>query len=197
MTITINNQKFELTNEQVSKLQKALGLNDKKLSEVPVGETFKVADIEFIHFGNGVAVTKDSLYNSEFGKTNNIKESKLLKKLQKDFLPQLIKAVGEDNVLEFETNLLTLDGLKDYGTMKSKISLPTYDFYREHTEIFEKYKFDAWWWLSTAWSTERRGYKYSTTCVSPGGGVDYINCYYDYGGVRPFCHFNPSIFVSC
>lgn len=194
--IIINGQNFELTNKQEAKLREALGFNGKRLADVAVGDTFKVADVEFIYFGNGVAVTKDSLYDAKFGDTNNFKESKLFKKLKKEFLPKIIKAVGEENVLEFETDLITVDGLKDYGTMSSKISLPTFDFYRRNTEIFEKHKLDIWWWLATAWSTEKREYKYTVACVSPVGGIDYFY-YSGNNGVRPFLIFNPNIFVSC
>ena len=195
MTIIINNQPMEVTNEQIEVLKKALNIGGRQLSDVAVGDTFTVADTEFIHFGDGIAVTKDSLYDAEFGDTNNFAKCSLLKTLKKNFLPKIIKAVGEDNMLEFETDLISLDGLKDFGTMKSKVSLPTFDFYREHTEIFEKHKLDIWWWLATPWSTERRGYKYFVVCVTPNGGVSGNYCDND-RGVRPFCRFNPSIFVS-
>ena len=199
MTITINNQKFDLTDEQVVKLKKALDLPNKTAADIENGETFNVGGIEFIKFcekdGKVYAVTREALFDSKFGETNNVKESDILKTLESEILPKLVAAVGEENILEFETDLTTLDGLKDYGTMKSKIGLPTFDFYREYTEIFEEYKLDDWFFLSTAWSTPKRGYKYGIVCVSPSCIIDCDNCGINCG-VRPFCIFNSSIFVS-
>ena len=196
MTITINNQKFELTNDQVNKLKTALGLNGKQLSEVAIGETFKVADIEFIHFGNGVAVAKDVVFSSKFGKNNDFTNSDILKGLKKEILPKIEGAIGADNVLEFETDLLSLDGSDKYGVLKSKISLPTFDFYRKNVKIFDKYKLNAWWWLSTAWSTDEHYDNNYIECVAPIGDL-YDGDYYGNFGVRPILTFVSSIFVTC
>lgn len=172
-----------------------------ELSKVKNGETFKVADIEFIKFGeeNGrvIAVAKDCIFDSKFGDNNNLMESKILANLEKEFLPKIIAEIGEENLLEFETDLTTLDGLKPYGNMTSKVSLPTLDFYRQNVEIFDKYKCDEWWWLATPESAQPHDNPYWIVCVSPSG---YINGRFgngNDGGVRPFLHFVSSIFVSC
>lgn len=137
---------------------KNIGFRRKALSfNVEVGSTFKIADIEFIRFPevNGAVpiVTKECVFAETFDDTyNNFATSSLLKKLRREILPQIEAVVGADNVLEFETDLISLDGLKDYGKVKSKISLPTFDFYRENIEIFEQYTPKKWWWLATPWS---------------------------------------------
>lgn len=172
-----------------------------ELSTVKNGETFKVADIEFIKFGeeNGrvIAVTKDSIFDSKFGDNNNLIESKILANLKKEFLPKIIAEIGDDNILEFETDLTTLDGLKPYENMKSKVSLPTLDFYRQNVEIFDKYKCDEWWWLATPESAQPHDNPYWILCVSPSGLINCGVSDYYYFGVRPFLHFVSSIFVSC
>ena len=200
MTITINNQTFELTNEQVDKLKKALNLNDKQLSDVAIGDTFKVADIEFIKFAeeDGVvtAVAKDILFGEKFdGADNNFATSKLLAQLQYNVLPKIEAAVGADNVLEFETDLTSLDGLDDYGVMKSKISLPTFDFYRKNVKLFDKHKVKNWWWLSTPDSTTTHSWDTAVRIVGDDGTLYSCNCISNYG-VRPVCHFVSSIFIS-
>ena len=47
----------------------------KRLTEIKVGETFKIADIEFVKFGeengNTIAVAKDVVFHSKFGNNNN------------------------------------------------------------------------------------------------------------------------------
>ena len=168
-----------------------------KLNEVKIGETFKIADVEFIKFaqdGDRVfAVTKDVLFKSSFGDNANLAESKIKTRLEKEVLPKLEAEVGVENILEFETDMLALDGTRPYPNFKSKNSLITLDFYRQHRDIFETYKLDAWWWLATPDSEE---FKDIVLCVSPHGYV-----YYRYDnfnlGVRPILCFESSIFVSC
>ena len=164
------------------------------------GATFEVAGIEFIKFpledGKTAAVSKDILFNSTFGDDNNLTTSKILKKLQTEFLPKIIEAVGEENVCEFETDLTTLDGLKPYPVMKSKISLPTLDFYRQNVEVFDKHKVKTWWWLATPESSDAHSNSNWILCVSPDGDVGYDFYYCDYYGVRPFCILKSDIFES-
>lgn len=171
-----------------------------ELSSIEVGKTFKIGEIEFIKFsdidGITIAVSKDIVFRSGFGNNNNLAESDVLEKLNKEILPELIKEVGEENILEFETDLTTLDGLKPYEPLKSKISIPSFDFYRANVEMFDKYKVDSWWWLATP-DTAKPHYNPSwRLCVSPDGDINLSN-YYDNGGVRPFLKFVSSIFVSC
>lgn len=164
------------------------------------GETFKVGDIEFIKFPdvNGMTpvVTKDIQFHSRFGNSNNLAESDVLKKLEAEFLPKIIEAVGEENVCTFKTDLTTWDGLKNYGELESKISLPTMDFYRANVEIFDKHKPGGWWWLATADSAHPHFDPIWTLCVAPSGFINIGSCDIDNYGVRPFCIFKSSIFGS-
>ena len=165
------------------------------------GETFEVAGIEFIKFpgvdGMTPVVAKDILFTNRFGNNNNFAESQILRRLQEEILPRIVEAVGEDNVCSFKTDLTTWDGLRTYGEVESKISLPTMDFYRSHPEIFDKYKADRWWWLATADSAAPRWEDDPIVlCVSPRGHFDNGFCDGDNCGVRPFCIFKSSIFGS-
>ena len=172
----------------------------KKLKEIENGKTFKVGEIEFIKFADndGVAtvVTKDILFCSEFGNDNNLHNSDVLEKLNAEVLPKIIKVVGKENICEFETDLTTLDGLKPYEPLKSKISLPTLDFYRANVDIFDKYKVNDWWWLATPESAKPHDAPNWIVCVSPSGYIRNID-YYNSIGVRPFLCFVSSISVSC
>ena len=163
------------------------------------GEIFKIGDIELIKVAEAdgaiIAVTKDSVFNSEFGENNNFADSEILKKLNTEFLPKITAIVGEENVIEFDTDLTTLDGLKTFGKITSKISLPTLDFYREHVATFDKYKLDDWWWLATPWSAVPHYNSSCILCVSPRGDIGIDNFSSDCG-VRPILHFSSSIFVS-
>ncbi len=173
-------------------------MNNEKViaSEIAAGETFVVAGIEFIKFpekdGKFVAVAKDSLGDKAFdNNSNDFSKSSLLKYLEKEILPKIEAEVGAENVLDFETDLFSLDGHRKYGKMESKIGLPTFDFYRENREIFDKHPLDDWWWLSTP-----NGEKCYVVCVAPSGFVFNFCDYFGRYGVRPFLLFSSSIFVS-
>lgn len=172
-----------------------------RIPNVKVGETFEVGGIEFIRFpekdGMVPAVAKNVLFRCAFGKDNNFAQSNVLKRMEKEVLPKLIEAVGEEALCAVRTDLTTLDGLKTYGTVESLVSLLTLDFYREHVEIFDLHKVDAWWWLATADSAEPHKTDWPwVVCVAPSGvigGDYYIGVI---RGVRPFCIFQSSIFES-
>ena len=172
----------------------------KELSKVNNGETFKIGDYEFIKFfddnGKTTAVSKYCLFNSTFGANNNFKESTVLKRLENEILPVLAETIGIENICDIETDLTTLDGLKPYEKMTSKISLPTFDFYRNNVDIFDKYKINDWWWLATPESANPHCSPNWIVCVSPHGYFFNISYYHD-DGVRPFLCFVSSISVFC
>lgn len=174
----------------------------KKLTEIKIADTFKLAGIEWIKFaekdGNVIAVAKDILFRSEFGSNNNYADKKCIvrKKLETEILPKIEQIIGTENLVEFETDLISLDGDKQYGKYKSKIGLPTLDFYRENVDIFDKYKTNHWWWLSTPYSTDKHLNNYWISCVSPDGGI-FDNDFDGNSGVRPFLIFVSSISVTC
>lgn len=170
------------------------------LTGIKPGDIIKIADMDFIVFpevnGNIPVVLKDIAFRSRFGDNNDFRSSDILKRLQEEFLPKIIEAVGEDNVLEFETDLTTLDGLKNYGTVRSRISLPTFDFYRANVAVFDMHNPGIWWWLATADSAKPHYDSTWSVCVSPAGGIN-NGYYFDFdNGVRPFCILKSSIFGS-
>lgn len=175
-------------------------MKNVELIKFAAGKTFKIGDMEFIKFSdeNGItkAVSKDILFLSRFGEDNNLANSDVLKKLEEEIVPKIADEIGMENICDITTDLTTLDGLKPYEPLTSKVSLPTLDFYRENVEIFDKYKVNNWWWLATPESAQPHSNPYWTVCVSPSGFICSGNCG-DYYGVRPFWNFVSSIFVSC
>ena len=75
------------------------------------------------------------------------------------------------------------------------MSLLTADLYRRYVEILDKYKVEHWWWLATAVSTAKHDVYNWVKCVSLSGSIDNggVGAII---GVRPFCIFSSSIFVS-
>lgn len=175
---------------------------DKTISfpGVKDGATFQVAGMEFIKFpevdGKTPVAMRDIAFRSRFGDNNDLRTSDVLKRMEKEILPKIIEAVGEENLCTVQTDLTTLCGLKTYGVMESLISLPTVDFYRANVEIFDKYPVSGWWWLATPDSAKPHDDPYWTLCVSPSGGINIVICNDGIGGVRPFLFFKSSIFES-
>ena len=172
-----------------------------KLEEIQNGEIFKIGRFEFVKFsdedGKVIAVSKDCLFRSCFGNDNNIATSDILKRLTKEILPEIEDVVGAENVLEFETDLLSLDGSDKHGKITSKISLPTFDFYRHNVKVFDRYNPEEWWWLATPDTTMEHYNDLWIVCVSPSGDIYYGNRNDDGIGVRPILTFLSTIFVSC
>ena len=170
----------------------------KTLAEIKIVETFKVADIEFIKFadenGHTVAVAKESVFDSQFGGNNNFAQSVIENRLESEILPKIEKAIGAENIVEHDVDLLSLDGDDKWGKVKCKISIPTFDFYRHNVKIFDKYKLGEWWWLATPDTTVKHYNDWWTVCVSPRGDLNVGNCSID-RGVRPFIIFVSSISV--
>lgn len=168
--------------------------------DVPDGGLFKIGTTNYIKFpsvnGQTPIVARDILFKSSFGTDNNFRNSKIPKKLQEEYLPEVIEAVGAENICYFKTDLMTLDGLKPYEALESRVSLPTFDFYRANVKIFDKYPVDEWWWLATPDTAQPHYDPICALCVSPSG--NFILGIYDFLiGVRPFYILNSSIFGSC
>lgn len=197
--ICINDQKVELTDEQVAQLKGSFNLPGMKLADVPVGEIFKIGNHEMVvleHSGDTTAVIrKDLLPDQRFGTNNNYDGSDVDKTCIK-FADEIEAAVGKDNLCLHTVDLTADDGLKDYGSIKRKASLLTCEKYRRFVYILDKHKPDKWWWLATALSTPAHDYKTTVKCVAPSGYVSRGSCYYDFLGVLPFCILKSHIFVS-
>lgn len=171
----------------------------KTFPGVKAGETFTVAGIEFFRFrekdGKVAVTTVNSLFRAPIGDSADFKQSGILRRLQDEFLPKIVAEVGEENVCNFKTDLMTLDGLKTYGEVESKISLPTLAFYQENVNLYDLHKADIWFWTVTAWSAEPHYESRLFLCVSPSGDICSGCCGLSYG-VRPILIFESSIFES-
>lgn len=197
--IIINNQKIELTDEQVERIVAAHSTSATELSGVAVGDTVKIGTHEMVVLEHASAATvlirKNLLPDMQFGKTNNYDGSYADEACNK-FANEIAALVGEDSMLLLQVDLTSDDGLKDYGTVERRASLLTADQYRRYVEVLDQHKPDDWWWLATAYSTPAHDNTRWVKCVSPSGylyfnGYDYV----DYG-VRPFCILKSNIFVS-
>ena len=122
---------------------------------------------------------------------NDWRISELRQYLNNDFLRKLEKEVGEENIIEFERDLLSIDGQNQYRACKDKVSLLTLDEYRKYRSLIPNEEY--YWWLLTPWSTGYNGL--GVAVVLPSGGVSYNFCD-NSSGVRPVCILKSDIFVS-
>ena len=198
--IVINGVTYELVERQSMTTVAGTGLvAGSKLSDIPVGETFKLGKHEFAVLEHGKDTTaviyKGLLLQSqEFGSNNNFDGSYVDKECQK-FADEIAGIVGAENLVEHTVDLTSDDGLKDYGKIKRKMSLLTTELYRRYVYILDKFKLDKWWWLATAYSTKTHDNTTWVKCVSP-PGIILSDFYFSGDGVRPFCILNSNIFVS-
>lgn len=159
------------------------------------GETFKLAGTNWTVLGQvegGYLCLAENTGDRRFSdNTNNYTESEIREYLNGEFLEKLEKEVGAENITPMERDLTSLDGLKEYGSCKDKVSLISLDEYRKYREFIPNS--GEWWWMITPWSTKSNGWKYSVAVVAPDGCIRGGSCYYRCG-VRPFCIFSSVIF---
>ena len=155
-----------------------------------IGHKWKVLD----QTEKGVMCICENIWDRKFDqKTNNYANSDIRKYLNTEFLKELEVAVGAENIIPFERNLISLCGLKEYGTCEDKVSLISVDEYRKYREFLPRT--GEWWWTLTPDSVASNGDELWGSVVSPSGSVCGLNCCNRYG-VRPVCIFSSSIFES-
>ena len=194
------NKNLKYFEDELSRLTKEFTEFKKKYIGKPeIGKTIELAGMEWLILDktekgyyailNGFD-GKDRTFDSD---SNNWILSKLREELNTKFLKKITDEFGEDAVIEFDRDLLSLDGQTEYGHCKDKISILTVDEYRKYRKFLPN--MDKWWWLLTPWSTPANGYSVTNTVVSPSGSFD-SSLYLNEIGVRPVCIFSSSIFES-
>lgn len=193
------NKKLE---ERVRKLEDGLReikseLIGEKFRGLKIGDTFELAELTWKildRTDKGIVCLAERIKDSfNFGLNNDWKESSLRKYLNKDFYENLVDEIGEDHVVTFERDLISLDGQKEYGKCEDKVSIISLDEYRKYRELIPNAEY--WWWTLTPDSTKCNGDTSWIRIVSPSGRFD--NDDYDrISGVRPFCIFSSAIFES-
>ena len=185
---------------ELNRIYKEFAEYKKQHMEKPeIGKTVEIAGIEWmildkIEKGYFAILNSFDGENRKFDSdSNNWIKSDLRKELNDSFLKKITEELGEDAVVEFDRDLLSLDGQTEYGHCEDKIALLTVDEYRKYRKLLPN--MPKWWWLITPWSTPVNGYDSTLAVVSPSGYVGCNDCD-DGRGVRPVCIFSSSIFES-
>lgn len=128
----------------------------------------------------------------KFGQNNNWTESEIRKYLNNEYLKELERKFGEENIVEHKVDLLSMDGFDDYGHTVDKVAIRTFDEYRKYSMRVGLVDSE---WLATPNQTSNRHYSDDVEYVGSDGYLDWG--WHDYcRGVRPFFFLKSSIFVS-
>lgn len=172
----------------------------RKKYQPEIGKTIEVAGIKWLvldKLEKGYFAISDDFYgrDREFDDNcNDWKSSDLRNELNTDLRKKIESELGTDSLVEFERNLLSLDGQTEYGTCRDYVSLISVDEYRKYRKLLPNT--GKWWWTLTPSSTACNDDDTFVRVVSSSGLI--FNYYYDCSyGVRPVCIFSSSIFESC
>ena len=129
---------------------------------VLAGLKWKIIDV----LGLGCMCLAERSESMEFDPdVNDWRISRLRRHLNSDLLEKIENEIGEENVIEFERDLLSVDGQNQYRACKDKVSLLTFDEYRKYRSLIPNE--DYCWWLLTPWSTPcNEYYKWTVRCSS-------------------------------
>lgn len=180
---------LELGAEKTKERKIPLGLKAGDKFDL-AGTCWTILDIK----EEGYLCLADSIGEMEFDtESNNWISSQLREYLNTEYKEKISDEIGEENIVQFNRDLMSLDGQTEYGTCLDSVSLLTVDEYREYRQFIPNT--DDWWWLASPWSTPCNNDETWEAVVSPSGRIcDYI--YYDSVGVLPVCIFSSAIFES-
>ena len=194
LTIIMNNK------ETLEELLKATSTQQKQAKDLQMKESISLAGIAWSKFaedveGNAYMLADEIIYTEKFGDSNDWRESPLRNKLNNELYQKIVEELGADSLITIQTDLLSYDGLSDYGKCEDMCSLLTHDLYRNNRENIKN--FEQYFWTCTPDSTPSgRGASY-VRCVYSDGYVDCNHCDWSDRGVRPFFILKSDVFVSC
>lgn len=195
----LQEQITELSN-RVAALEDNVEVKTRKhFADLKVGDTFELAGLTWKILditAEGYMCLADRLTDKmAFDEdSNDWLRSQLREYLNTELIEKIADEIGEENVVSFKRDLLSLDGQTEYGECEDKVSLLTIDEYRKYRSLIPNTD-DYWWWLISPWSTACNDWSTSVTVVSPSGNIYNNGCNCN-SGVRPVCIFSPSIFES-
>ena len=172
----------------------------KKYQKPGIGKTIEVAGIKWLvldKLEKGYFAISEDFYGRDRGfddNSNDWKSSDLRNELNTDLRKKIESELGTDSLVEFERNLLSLDGQTEYGTCRDYVSLISVDEYRKYRKLLPNT--NKWWWTLTPDSTACNDDDTFVRVVSPSGCIIDDGCSRGIG-VRPVCIFSSSIFESC
>lgn len=102
-----------------------------------------------------------------------------------------IKNINKNDLVKFERDLTTDDGMTDYGKCKDYLSLISCKEYRKYRKLIPNA--DDWWWTATGDSLV---YSYGVRFVNSLGTLSSYYACFGSTGVRPLCILKPETEVE-
>lgn len=125
-----------------------------------------------------------TLFNSEFGATNDYRESFIRKKLDESELKTQIEDTYKERIVPVSVNLTSMDGFKEYGKVSDTLGIFDIPFLMKYGENIPFIENPVW--TATPNQTKKRRDTRYVQIVDSDGCVNYCDCGWDGGGVRPF-----------
>lgn len=184
----------KLVGEDKAKLFFEEEIKTADICSAKVGSFIKYAGLEWVvleHRKKGTLIlAKHRLYNRAFDSSNhNDWEASSLRAELNNFntggycvADERTGNIKKSDLVEFERDLLTDDGMTDYGKCKDYISLITCEEYRKFRKLIPNA--DDWWWTATA---DSLAYNSLVRIVNSNGTLSYDFAYNGSYGVRPLC----------
>lgn len=184
----------KLVGEDKAKLFFEEEIKTADICSAKVGSFIKYAGLEWVvleHRKKGTLIlAKHRLYNRAFDSSNhNDWEASSLRAELNNFntggycvADERTGNIKKSDLVEFERDLLTDDGMTDYGKCKDYISLITCEEYRKFRKLIPNA--DDWWWTATA---DSLAYNSLVRLVHSYGSLNLNFAYFGYLGVRPLC----------
>ena len=198
---------MEMLQEQITELSNRVAALEgnvevktrKHFAGLKVGDTFELAGLTWKILditAEGYMCLADKLTDKMMfdENSNDWVQSQLREYLNTEFIEKITDEIGEENIVSFKRDLLSLDGQTEYGECEDKVSLLTVDEYRKYRSLIPNTD-EYWWWLVTPWSTACNDFDTVVTIIFASGGIDSRSCC-EYYSVRPICIFSSSIFES-
>lgn len=185
----------QIVRDETRRALRELGILPKE-TRLPMprpGETFTVADVEFVALGAEqrglLAVTKEPIGEYPFDEDgcNDWRQSSIRRFLNEEWVKKFDKAM----LLPFTSDLTADDGMTDYGKCEDFAFLLSDALHRKYRAVLPKY--DCWWWHLTPWTCNPSNAA-SVRSSTPSGSLDYYLARYTYGAVSGLL-FNPDIFT--
>ena len=159
-------------------------MEEIKLETIKQGQRFKYGEKEFVKLvalkGGYLCLAADVWFNACFDKSNS--NNWTTSSLRKELAARIGEFIPEGNLIPFDRDLTTDDGMTDYGTCTDIVSLLTCDEYRKYRKFIPNC--GKWHWTITADSLE---YSYYVRYVFSDGSLSYSFAYSGSRGVRPLC----------
>lgn len=148
--------------------------------------------------GGGIlCLAEKILFNKAFDESNNNnwEDSTLREFLNNEFLEECtLNGAEEAAFIPMTLNLMSDDGLDDYGSTEDLVGLISCEQYRQNRRLIPNA--NDWWWTITPYSTKANSNSDFVRFVASDGSLSGGNAFHGYDGVRPLCTLKSTILVS-